>query len=115
MLRAQLPAQFASQGHVIRSLDTCSDLVAQLRPEDHLLILDMALGLEEILAVLPEIRAHEQWRELPVLVLCESGDLHHLDALEPLVDDILWKPMPFGMLRHRLQCLLELGFRKLRA
>lgn len=111
LLGAQLPAQFATEGHRVRVVEGLGEVVDALRPEDRLLIVDAALGMEGLHGVLAQIRMDEATAGLPVLLLCEKQELTQLLAIEFMVDDVLWKPLKAAVNRHRLGILLELGRR----
>ena len=81
------------------------------RPDDRLLIVDTALGMEDLHGVLAQIRMEEATAGLPVLLLCEKQELTQLLAIEFMVDDVLWKPLKATVNRHRLGILLELARR----
>ncbi len=110
-LGAQLAAQFAVDGHRVRTVDTLGEVVDAIRPEDRLLIVDAALGMQDLHSVLAQIRMESATAGLPVLLLCEKQDLAQLLAIEFMVDDVLWKPLKAAVNRHRLGFLLELARR----
>lgn len=112
-LRAQLPAQFAQDGHNTRIVSTAASLVSEVRPEDRLLVIDMDLGMEEMHKALSELRMEPTTAGLPIIILCAKEELDQLTAIEFMVDDVLWKPLNAQVNRHRLRYLLELGFRTL--
>jgi DNA-binding response OmpR family regulator len=112
-LRAQLPAQFSTDGHDTHVVSMADEIISAIRPEDRLLILDMNLGLDEVHYVLSMVRMEPETAQLPVLLLCEKEELDQLVAIEFMVDDVLWKPLKAQVTRHRLQFLLELGQRAL--
>ena len=111
LLRAQLPAQFAQDGHSTRLVDRLEDVGLAIMPEDRLVILDMELGIEEMHSTLSQVRMDPTTAGLPILLLCEKEELSHLVAIEFMVDDVLWKPMKAQVTRHRVQYLLELARR----
>lgn len=111
LLKAQLPAQFAQDGHGTRIVDKLEDVTLALMPEDRLVILDMELGIEEMHATVSQIRMDPTTAGLPILLLCEKEELSHLLAIEFMVDDVLWKPLKAQVTRHRLQYLMELARR----
>lgn len=111
LLGAQLPAQFATEGHRVRVVEGLGEVVDAIRPDDRLLIVDTALGMEDLHGVLAQIRMEEATAGLPVLLLCEKQELTQLLAIEFMVDDVLWKPLKATVNRHRLGILLELARR----
>jgi two-component system cell cycle response regulator len=113
VLQAQLPAQFAQDGHSTRVVGNASEIVAAVIPQDRLLVMDMDLGLDEMHEVLAELRMDPATAGLPVLLLCGKEQLEDLTAIEFMVDDVLWKPLNAQVNRHRLRYLLELGRRTL--
>jgi len=112
-LQAQLPAQFAQDGHTTRIIGDLATLVAEIRPEDRLLVLDMDFGMGLVHSALSDLRMEPTTAGLPVLILCTKEQLEELTAIEFMVDDVLWKPLNAQVTRHRLRYLLELGFRTL--
>ena len=111
ILQAQLPAQFAQEGHSARVVEKASEVASSIRPQDRLLVIDMDLGMGEMHEVLAEIRMDPVKAGLPILLLCAKEQLEELTALEFMVDDVLWKPLNAQVSRHRLRFLLELGLR----
>lgn len=111
LLGAQLPAQFATEGHRVRVVEGLGEVVDAIRPEDRLLIVDTALGMEDLHSLLAQVRMEEATAGLPVLLLCEKQELAQLLAIEFMVDDVLWKPLKAAVNRHRLGILLELARR----
>lgn len=114
LLRAQLPAQFAQDGHSTRVVDRLEDVALATLPQDRLVVLDMELGIEEMHAVVAQLRMDPATAGLAVLLLCEKEELGSLLAIEFMVDDVLWKPLKAQVTRHRLQYLLELARRSLK-
>ena len=110
-LSAQLPAQFATEGHRTRLLDRLEELPEACRPGDRLVILDTAMDPEGILEALKRLRMEPTTAGLPVLLLCEKAELSVLTDAESMVDDILWKPLNARRTLHRVGFLLELGAR----
>jgi DNA-binding response OmpR family regulator len=113
ILQAQLPAQFAQDGHNTRVVDNAADVVSNVREKDRLLVMDTDLGMDEMHQVLAELRMEPTTAGLPVLLLCGKEQLEELTAIEFMVDDVLWKPLNAQVNRHRLRFLLELGRRTL--
>lgn len=111
LLRAQLPAQFAQEGHSTRLVDRLEDVVLATLPQDRLVVLDMDLGIDEMHATVAQIRMDPAMSGMAVLLLCEKEELGSLLAIEFMVDDVLWKPLKAQVTRHRLQHLLELAKR----
>jgi CheY-like chemotaxis protein len=70
-LAAQLPAQFAAEGHRTRLLARLEDLPGECRPEDRLVILDTAMDPQGIPETLKRLRTDPTTAGLPVLLLCE--------------------------------------------
>jgi DNA-binding response OmpR family regulator len=110
-LSAQLPAQFAAEGHRTRLLESLEDLPEACRPEDRLVILDTAMNPDGVPEALKRLRMEPTTAGLPVLLLCEKAELPVLTEIETMVDDILWKPLNARRTRHRVGFLLELGGR----
>jgi DNA-binding response OmpR family regulator len=111
LLRAQLPAQFAQDGHSTRMVDRLEDVVLAALPQDRLIVLDMELGIEEMHTAVAQIRMDPSMSGGAILLLCEKEELSSLLAIEFMVDDVLWKPLKAQVTRHRLQYLLELARR----
>ncbi len=113
ILQAQLPAQFAQDGHRTRVVEDAAEIAASIRPQDRLLVMDMDLGMAEMHEVLAELRMDPTTAGLPILLMCGKEQLEELTAIEFMVDDVLWKPLNAQVSRHRLRYLLELGHRTL--
>ncbi len=111
LLQAQLPAQFAQDGHVTRLVENPAEIASHLQPQDRLLVMDADLGMEEMHRILAELRMDPTTAGLPILLLCAKEQLEELTAIEFMVDDVLWKPLNAQVSRHRLRYLLELGHR----
>ena len=110
-LSAQLPAQFAAEGHRTHLVENLQDLQEACRPEDRLVILDTALDPEGTPEALKRFKMEPTTAGLPVLLLCERAELPILAELETMVDDVHWKPLNAKRNRHRLGFLLELAGR----
>ncbi len=111
LLRAQLPAQFAQDGHSTRLVDKLEDVVLAALPQDRLIVLDMDLGIDEMHAAVAQIRMDPSLSGMAVILLCEKEELGSLLAIEFMVDDVVWKPLKAQVTRHRMQYLLELARR----
>lgn len=110
-LGIQLQAQFQQDGHRVRVLQDVARVADAIRPEDRLLVLDLAGQADEVPECLAMLRADAQTATLPVLLLCEKEQMPFLAALETMVDDVLWKPLNAKVTRFRLPLLLELAER----
>jgi len=111
LLKAQLPAQFAQDGHSTRIVDRLEDVVLAALPQDRLIVLDMELGIDEMHSAVAQIRMDPGMSGVAILLLCEKEELTSLLAIEFMVDDVLWKPLKAQVTRHRLQYMLELARR----
>lgn len=111
LLKAQLPAQFAQEGHSTRIVDRLDDVLLATLPQDRLIILDMELGIDEMHAAVAQIRMDPSVSGMAIVLLCEKEELSNLLAIEFMVDDVLWKPLKAQVTKHRLQYLLELARR----
>ena len=111
LLKVQLPAQFAQDGHSTRIVDKLDDVLLATLPQDRLIVLDMDLGIDEMHSAVAQIRMDPALSGMAVLLLCEKEELNSLLAIEFMVDDVLWKPLKAQVTRHRLQYLLELARR----
>ncbi len=112
-LRVQLPAQFSQDGHATRTVDSLANVAAKLHPADNLLVIDMDLGLEAIHEALSQVRMDPVTAKLSVLLLGAKEQFHHLQGIEHMVDDVLWKPLNAQVTRQRLSYLQELGHRSM--
>jgi DNA-binding response OmpR family regulator len=105
-LRGLLRRALLTDGHSVVAAAGASDLLAQLDPLPHVVILDIGLPDADGRDVCLALRA--QGVDAPVLMLTALGGMHHkVSGLEAGADDYLTKPFDLPELLARIRALLR--------
>ncbi|MET7278965.1 response regulator transcription factor [Kribbella sp. NPDC005582] len=105
-LRGMLRRALESDGHVVVAAANGSELLAQLAPVPHVVILDIGLPDADGRDVCLALRAHGV--DAPVLMLTALGATHHkVSGFESGADDYLTKPFDLPELLARIRALLR--------
>ncbi|TQJ11623.1 response regulator transcription factor [Kribbella jejuensis] len=105
-LRGVLRRALEGDGHSVLAAGTGAELLAQLDPAPHVVILDIGLPDADGRDVCLALRAHGV--DAPVLMLTALGETHHkVSGFEAGADDYLTKPFDIRELLVRTRALLR--------
>lgn len=111
-LRAQLPLEAHMDGHFMRTVETLEEVRNSCGEEDSLLVVDGALGINEVAETLVWLRSQPATEGIAFLLLCQATEISVIPGLLALVDDAAWMPMKPTLARHRMHLAMELGQRR---
>jgi DNA-binding response OmpR family regulator len=105
-LRGLLSRALQRDGHSVVTTASAGELLAQLDPEPHVVILDIGLPDADGRDVCLALRARGV--DAPVLMLTALGGMHHkVSGFEAGADDYLTKPFDIPELLVRIRALLR--------
>ncbi|GAA1107691.1 response regulator transcription factor [Kribbella jejuensis] len=105
-MRGVLRRALEGDGHSVLAAGTGAELLAQLDPAPHVVILDIGLPDADGRDVCLALRAHGV--DAPVLMLTALGETHHkVSGFEAGADDYLTKPFDIRELLVRTRALLR--------
>ncbi|MDR3672073.1 MAG: response regulator [Holophaga sp.] len=110
VIHAQLETHLQKEGIQVRGAATLAEALPLLQagPPD-VMALDLAFGQEALLPWITQVRALPGCATFPILVLAAKAEEPALEALEPLIQDRLPKPLDGQESRHRVHLLLRIA------
>lgn len=104
-----LEQELSSQGLDIRMAANGEEALARVAEEaPDMIFLDLMMPVMDGFGVLEQLQEHEQWREIPVVIVSASSDLENIvHGIEMGATDFLPKPFEPAILQARLDAGLE--------
>ncbi|TFH37551.1 MAG: response regulator [Anaerolineales bacterium] len=104
-----LEQELAGQGFDIRTAADGSEALARVAEHvPDMIFLDLMMPVMDGFGVLEQLQAHEDWREIPVVIISASSDLENIvRGIDLGAADFLPKPFEPAILQARLNAGLE--------
>lgn len=111
-IRAQVKTVLERDGYVVREATSESGMFMSLLEygvKVDLILMDLVLRSDNGLDLIANLRSHESFKKIPILILTEHADKNYVQRARVLqVDGYVLKPLDMPLLKQRIhQILME--------